>query len=255
MLTEPTVHKLREMKLGAMADAWLEQHTDPKLGELTFDERFGLLVEAEHMARTNRKLSNLLRKAQLRWSAACVEDIECSPARGIDKATVRQLGTCGWVAEHHNIIITGATGVGKSYVACAFAQQACRRGFGTLYRRVPRLFDEIALARAEGTWPRLLRQYARTDVLVLDDWGLVSLNAQKRQDLLEILEDREGARSTIVTSQLDPPHWHEHIGDPTIADAILDRVVHRAYKMKLLGPSKRRTEEETPNSKPAEASN
>ena len=243
MLTEPTDHKLREMKLGAMADAWLEQRNDPKLSELTFDERFGLLVDIEHLARKNRRLTNLLRKAKLRLSTACVEDIEGSQARGLDTATIRQLATCGWVAEHHNILITGATGVGKTFVACAFAQQACRRGHPTLYRRVPRLFDEITLARADGTWPRLLRQYARTDVLVLDDWGLVSLNAQKRQDLLELLEDREGSRSTIIASQLDPEHWHDHIGEPTIADAILDRVVHNAYKIKLLGPSRRKRKE------------
>lgn len=240
MLVEPTVQALREMRMGAMAEAWVEQQADPKTAELTFDERFSMLVDAEHLARKNRRLTGLLRKARLRISTACVEDIECSTTRGLDKATVRQLATCVWVNERNNLVITGATGVGKTYIACAFAQQACRRGYKTLYRRVPRLFDEIALARADGSWPRLLRQYASTDVLVLDDWGLAALSAQKRQDLLEILDDREGNRSTIVTSQLPSENWHEHIGDPTIADAILDRVVHNAYKLKLDGPSRRK---------------
>jgi DNA replication protein DnaC len=157
MLTEPTVQMLLEMRFGAMADAYLEQQRDPKIDELNFDERFGLLVDAEHLARKNRRLTNLLRKAQLRISTACIEDVECSSERGLARQTVRQLASCKWVEERNNIVITGLTGVGKTYLACAFAQQACRRGHRTLYRRVPRLLDEITLARADGTWPSLLR--------------------------------------------------------------------------------------------------
>jgi len=240
MLNTPSLDKLREMKITAMADAWVEQNQDPGIGQLSFDERMGFLVDAEHLARHNRKLTSLLRKAQLRISAACIEDVDCSSTRGLAKATLRQLAPCGWIAEHNNIVVTGATGVGKTYVSCALAQQACRKGYKTLYRRVPRLFDEVTLARADGTWPRLLQQLARTDLLVLDDWGLVNLNAAKRNDLLEILDDREGLRSTIVTSQLPHGSWHEHIGDPTVADAILDRVLHNAYKIELTGPSRRK---------------
>lgn len=245
MLTEPTIDKLRQMRLQGMADALVEQRQSAGLAELTFDERFALLVDAEYLCRANRKVSTLLRKAKLRHANACIEDVDCGATRGLDKATLHQLATCGWVREHHNILITGPTGVGKTYLSSALGQQACRRGYSTLYRRVPRLFDEIALARADGSWPTLLQLLARTDILILDDWGLGSMSAQKRLDLLEVLEDREGLRSTIVTSQLDPSGWHDHVGDPTIADAILDRLLHNAYKIKLTGPSKRRDKNAT----------
>ena len=240
MLNQPTVDKLRQMRMGAMADALLEQQQDTQLGQLDFEERFGLLVEAEYLARKNRKVTNLLRAAQLRISAACIEDIDCTPERGLAKSAIRQLANCRWIDEHANVILTGPTGVGKTYVACALAQQACRRGYKALYRRVPRLFDEVTLARADGSYPKLLKRVARTHVLVLDDWGLAPLNATKRHDLLEILEDREGLCSTVVTSQLPHDKWHDHIGDPTVADAIMDRVLHNAYKLKLAGPSRRK---------------
>jgi len=246
MLIEPTIDHLRQMRLCAMADAWLEQQKDPGIAELSFDDRFGLLVDAERLARSNRRVSALLRKAKLRHTAACVEDVKCGPLRGIDKATVRQLAACRWVAEHHNVIITGATGVGKTYLACALANQACQNGYTSIYRRVTRLFDEIALARVDGTWPKLLQQLGKAEVLVLDDWGLAPLNVQKRHDILEVLEDREGLRSTIVTSQIPPDKWHEYIGDVTVADAILDRLVHKAYKITLKGPSQRKPPANSP---------
>ena len=239
-MNEPTIEKLYGMRLGMMAEAWQGQSKDAKISSLTFDERFALLVDAEHLARDNRRLGRLLRDAQLRLPNACIEDIDTSPARGIDKALVRQLGTCSWVHEHLSLLLCGPTGVGKSYMACAFGQSACRRGHRVLYRRVSRLLDELALARAEGTCARLLARLAKIDVLILDDWGLGSLKELQRHDLLEVLEDRYGRMSTVVTSQLPIAKWHEWIGDPSVADAILDRLVNNAYKLDLKGNSRRR---------------
>ncbi|HXX69853.1 MAG TPA: IS21-like element helper ATPase IstB [Polyangiaceae bacterium] len=242
MLTEPTMEKLHMMRLGAMAAAWSTQRQDPKMNEIDFDSRFGMLVDAEHLARDNKRLKRALREAKLRISGACVEDIDYAPKRELDRTLVRQLGTCAWIGNHANVIITGATGTGKSYVACALAQQACRSGYRAAYRRMPRLFEELALAHADGTYVRLLGRLAKIDVLVLDDWGLAPLREQERRDLLEIFEDRHGARSTIITSQLPVEHWHDHVADPTIADALLDRIVHNAHRIKLKGPSKRKPE-------------
>jgi DNA replication protein DnaC len=242
MLTEPTMDKLHGMRLGAMAAAWTTQRQDPKMNEIDFDSRFGMLVDAEHLARDNKRLKRALREAKLRISGACIEDIDYAPRRELDRALVRQLGTCAWIGHHANVIITGATGTGKSYVACALAQQACRSGYRAAYRRMPRLLEELALAHADGTYVRMLGRLAKVDVLVLDDWGLAPLREQERRDLLEIFEDRHGARSTIVTSQLPVENWHDHVADPTIADALLDRIVHNAHRIKLKGPSKRKPE-------------
>lgn len=239
MLNEPTIEKLHEMRLSAMADAWTAQQKDTKLGSLGFDERFGLLVDAEHMARDNRRLARLLKDAALRIPTACVEDVRISPVRGLDKAMVRQLGSCAWVGEHLNVLVTGLTGVGKSYLACALGQAACRKGMRVAYRRVPRLFDELALARSDGSYARVLSRLAKMDVLILDDLGLGAPKEAQRHDLLEVLEDRYGRVSTIITSQLEVKKWHEWIGDPTVADAILDRVVHNAFKLSLTGPTGR----------------
>jgi DNA replication protein DnaC len=240
MLNEPTITKLNTMRLLTMASAWMEQQQTTDLAKVSFDERFGLLVDAEFMARENRRLERLLRAAKLRISNACIEDVDTPARRGLDKAVLRQLATCKWVTEHRNVIVTGATGVGKTYVACALAQQCCRRGLRTLYRRMSRLLDELALARADGTYPKLLTRLARFDVLVLDDWGLAKLTDNGRHDVLEVLEDRYDLHSTIMTSQLPIKHWHEFIGDPSLADALLDRVVHNAYKLDLKGPSRRK---------------
>jgi DNA replication protein DnaC len=240
MLTEPTIDKLRGMRLGTMADAWLSQREQPKVHELDFDTRFGLLVDAEHLSRDNKRLARALRAAKLRLPNACIEDIDFAPKRELDRAAIRQLGTCTWIASHANVIITGATGTGKSYLACALAQQACRSGYRVSYRRMPRLIEELTLAHADGTYTRLLGRLAKVDVLVLDDWGIAPLRDQERRDMLEIVEDRHGARATIITSQLPVENWHDYVGDPTIADALLDRVVHTAHRIKLKGPTRRK---------------
>jgi DNA replication protein DnaC len=244
MLHEPTIEKLYELRLAIMAEAWQQQQKDAKIAALSFDERFTLIVDAEHQARDNRRLTRLLKDAQLRIPEACVEDVAASPARGLEKAMLRQLASCSWVAEHLNVLITGGTGVGKSFLACALGQSACRKALRVTYRRVPRLLDELALARAEGTHARLLGKLAKFDVLVLDDWGLGAPKDSQRHDLLEVIEDRYGRVSTVVTSQLPVGKWHEWIGDPTMADAILDRLVNNAYKIDLKGHSRRRPETE-----------
>lgn len=240
MLNEPTREKLVALRLGVMAEAWSQQQRDPRIAELTFDERLGMLVDAEHDARHNRKLTRLLKDAELRISTASLEDVDASAARGIDKPMVRQLATCAWIGDHLNVLITGPTGVGKSYLASAIGQAACRKGIRVLYRRVPRLFEDLGLAKAEGTYSRALARLSAADVLVLDDLGIGTVKEAQRNDLLEVLEDRYGRSSTVVTSQLPIKKWHEWIGDPTAADAILDRVVHNAFKVELTGPSRRK---------------
>jgi DNA replication protein DnaC len=242
MLHEPTAEKLAELKLHALSRAWQEQAEDASIHDLGFDERLALLVEAEWLDRQNKRLVRSLKEAKLRISAACIEGIEFEATRKLDRKKIRELSSCRWVDEHQNVIVTGKTGVGKSYLACALAQQACRKGYRAIYRRTSRLFDELRLAHADGTYPRLLARLARVDVLVIDDWGLSPLKDGERRDLLEIMEDRYGLKSTIWTSQLPVEAWHDHIGDPTVADAICDRVVHNAHRIVLKGPSRRKNE-------------
>jgi len=199
-----------------------------------------MLVDSEHLARENRRLARLLKPAGLRISNACVENIATSTARGLDKSFLRQLASLEWLSHRMNVLVTGATGVGKSHLACALGQLACRRGHKVLYRRVPRLFEEIGLAKADGSYTRLLQKLAKYELLILDDLGMGKLREAQRHDLLEVLEDRYDQRATIVTSQLPFAKWHEWVGDPTVADAILDRLVHNAYKVELKGPSRRK---------------
>ena len=242
MLSPPTMDKLHALKLPAMAAAWTVQAQDAAATALSFDERLGLLVEAEWLARENLRLARTLKTAKLKLSQACVEAIDYAARRDLDRALIRQLTTGRWVTAHQAILISGATGTGKTYLACALAHQACRQGARALYWRVPRLFQELALARADGTYTRLLRKLARVEVLVLDDLALVPLQEAERRDLLEVLEDRYGTRATIVTSQLALAHWHEHVGDPTLADAICDRLLHNSHRLMLKGPSRRKEE-------------
>jgi DNA replication protein DnaC len=244
MVTEQTLEKLMSLRLAAMATAFEEQRQKPAMSQLGFDERFGLIVDAEWLARENRRLQKTLKDARLKLPSACVEDVEYPAQRQLDRAVVRQLATCRWVEEHHNVVITGMTGTGKTYLACALAQQACRKGYKALYRRAPRLLDEVALARADGSYVRLLAKIARVDILVIDDWGLTPLRDQDRRDLLEVLDDRYSTRSTILTSQLPPSKWHDYLGDPSSADAICDRVLHNAHRLMLKGPSRRKPEKD-----------
>jgi DNA replication protein DnaC len=239
MLTHPTLDKLQALKLTGMTAALSDQLQMPDIEELSFDERLGLLVDRELTARDNRRLTSRLRRARLKHQAA-LEDIDYRHPRGLDKSLIQALAACRWVQEHLNILITGPTGVGKTWLACALAQKACREGHTALYLRLPRLLQELAIAKGDGRYPKLLTTLAKTEVLILDDWGLVPLTAEQRRDLLEILEDRHGVRSTLATSQLPLDKWHDLIGDPTLADAILDRLVHNAYKITLKGASMRK---------------
>ena len=242
MLSPPTMEQLQALKLFALAAAWTAQQQDAELSALSFDERFGLLVQAEWLARENTRVTRALQAAKLKLGQACLEGIDYPARRELDKAVVRQLASGRWIAEHQALLISGATGTGKSYLACALDHQACRQGYRARYWRAPRLFQACALGRADGTYGRLLGQLARMDVLVVDDFALVPLQDPERRDLLEILEDRYGTRSTIVTSQLEPKLWHEAIGEPTLADAICDRLLHNSHRLMLKGPSRRKEE-------------
>ena len=239
MLKHPTLDKLQTLKLTGMVAALTDQMAMPDIDELAFEERLGLLVDREITERENRRLTSRLRRARLRHNAA-LEDIDYRSPRGLDKGLIQSLASCQWAKEHLNILITGPTGVGKTWLACALAHKACREGYTAQYIRLTRLLRELMIAKGDGRYPKLLANLAKVDVLLLDDWGLMKLNAENRRDLLEVLEDRHGIRSTIATSQLPIEEWHDVIGDPTLADAILDRLVHNAYKINLRGESMRK---------------
>lgn len=240
MLNTQTMDKLRELKLTGMVRA-LEEQTSSAAGydDLGFEERLGLLVDREITERGNRRLQTRLRKAKLRQQA-CMEDIDYRHSRGLDKSVMRSLATCRWIKDRHNVIVTGPTGAGKSFISCALAHRACLEGYTAVYYRAPRLFQELSVARGDGLYARLMSAISRAHLLVIDDWGLSVLTEPERKDFLEILEDRHGVHSTIVAGQLPVDHWHEAIGNPTLADAILDRLVHNAYKINLKGESMRK---------------
>lgn len=240
MLNQQTLNKLFVMRLNGMADAFRQQLEQTGLGELSFEERFGMLVDRQWSWKEDRALSRRLRASRLK-STASVEDIDYQVPRGLDRSLVRSLtAESEWVKKHQNVILTGATGVGKSWLATALAHKACRDGYTSYYARASQLFRELALAHADGSFSRLLRRLALTDVLVIDDWAMAPLTETERRDFLEICDDRYQTRSTILTSQVPVANWHSQIGDPTSADSILDRLVHNAHRIDLKGDSIRK---------------
>jgi DNA replication protein DnaC len=239
MLMEQTIDKLNQMKLFGMVSELSRQINMPDISSLSFEERFSLLVDVEVTSRENRRLRRLLANAHLRENA-CIEDIDFRKDRGLDRGFILSLAACSWIEKHYNILITGPTGVGKTFIACALANAACRRGHPAIYYRSPRLLGELKMARADGSFVRLLARLAKTELLIIDDWGSGSLSDLEGRDMLEVIEDRYKVRSTIVVSQLPIDKWHDVIGNPTIADSILDRIVHNSYKIDLKGGSMRK---------------
>ena len=239
MLMPPTLDKLQTLKLSGMYHALVEQCQMADIAALSCEERFGLLVDRELTERDTRRLTTRLRQAKLRQTAG-IEDLDYRHPRGLDKALITRLATCQWVREHHHVLITGPTGLGNTWLGCALGHKACREGFTARSLRLPRFLQELPIATGDGRYGQLMATLARIDVLMLDDWGLAPFSDEHRRDLLEIIEDRHDCRATLVTSQLPIEPWHEALGDPTLADAILDRLVHHAYKIPLQGESMRK---------------
>jgi len=238
MLIQPTLDLMRELKLFGMTRALEAQLELKEIRELSFEERLGMLVDAEALDRGNKRTSSRLRTARLRLDA-CIEDVKLKGARGLDRSLITTLSSCDWIRDKRNIAITGPTGAGKTYLACALAHAACRQGFTAIYHRAAVLFDDLVLAKADGRYKRVMLSLTSKRLLLIDDFGLEKLTAENRRDLLEIMEQRYGNSSTIITSQFDVEHWHDVIGDPTIADAILDRFVHNSHEIKVKGKSMR----------------
>lgn len=232
MLNQQTINKLHELKLNGMAEAFADQLNQPDMDGLSFPERFGLIVDRQWTWQENKRMERYLKNAQMKLNA-CVEDIDYKTPRGMDQSVMMHLISCDWVRRRRNVIVTGPTGSGKTFIACALANKACREGYRSLYIRAPKFTYQMALARGDGSYGKTINKLARTPVLVIDDLGLAPMTDTERRDLLEVVEERHGHASTIITSQLPLEHWHEQIGDPTIADALLDRVVHNAHKIYL----------------------
>lgn len=247
MLLQQTIDCMHALRLSGMAQALDEQRGIPDIASLAFEDRLALLVEREQLARGDRRLARLLQLARLRH-AACVEDVNFRVKRGLDRALFLRLASTDWIRQHEVVLLVGPTGTGKSWLACALGHAACRQGHTVRYVRLPRLLGELALARADGSYGRVLQQFAKTDLLILDDWGLAPLGDRERRDLLELIEDRSGRRATLITSQVPIEHWHDLVGDATFADAILDRLVHHAHRITLTGGSLRKLQPPTTTS-------
>jgi DNA replication protein DnaC len=231
MLEQATIEKLHQMKLSTMAEAFRNQTQDQSLTGLSFEDRFGLIVDTEWSKRKNNHLARLIRNAGLSDTSACIENIEYTADRKLDKTQISTLATCNYIQERHNIIILGAAGAGKSYLGCAFGIAACRNFYGVKYIRLPELLNDLAVARGEGTFKKVIKEYKRIGLFILDDWLLLPLSNLEARDLLEIVEARHKRTSTIFISQFAPQGWHNRIGEETLADAILDRIVHDSYTL------------------------
>lgn len=240
MLSLPTLDKLRQLKFHGMAKAFEEQMGSGQYAKLDFEERFGLMVDREMSERENRRLQVRLARAKIRHHQACLEDIDYSPGRGLDRSLIGFLGACQWIRDHLNLLIDGATGSGKTFIASAFANKACREGFRVLCFRAPRLFEELTLAHGDGSYLKLMKSIAKAPLMVIDDWGLSKITDSQQRDLLEILEDRHGIQATLIASQIPSTKWHELMDNPTVADAILDRLIHNSHKIHLKGESMRK---------------
>ena len=253
MLTYPAEEKLRTLRLYGMVKSLEEQRRTQDCDDLSFEERLGLLIDRECTEQENRRLVSRLKTAKLRQHAS-MEDIDYRQKRGLDKKFMKSLEQCKWITERLNILLTGPCGAGKSFIACALGHKACLEGYKVLYFRAARLFESLALAKGDGRYSRLMNSIAKQDLLIIDDWGLSVLTDHERTNMLEMLEDRHNIHSTIITSQLPIDHWHEAIGNPTLADAILDRIIHNAYKIQLKGGSMRRIKAERLSGKNEEVS-
>lgn len=239
MLNSPTVEKLRYMKLRVMAESFEAQMEDQAMLGLSFEERFGLLVDSEYARRRDAILQKLFGKATLKTGSACVEDIEYLPDRNLDKALITKLSACAWIKEHRNVIIVGATGAGKTYIGCALGNAACRKFMKVKYVRLPELLVELSIARGDGTYRKVMNQYRKYELLIMDEWLLMPIETTTALDLLEIVESRHETASTIFISQSTPAGWHSMIGEGRIADAVIDRIVHNSYEIEISGDSMR----------------
>jgi len=239
MLIHPTIDKLNSMRLTGMAKAFRAQLESPEIHNLPFEDRLALIVDMEFMERENRQLATRLKGARLRQNAV-LEDLDTKASRGIDRPLLASLATCHWVKKRHNLLITGATGVGKTWLSCAMSHNACRQGITAVYHRLPALMQDLDLARHDGRYKKIMRSLAKAELLILDDLGIAPMSAEQLRDLLEIIDERYQKGSILITSQLPVASWHEALNDPTMADAILDRVLHNAYKIELKGESMRK---------------